>query len=92
MAQPPTEALVLEALRRVQDPDRGQDIVALGMVKGLVVKDGNVFFSIEVDAKRGPGLEPMRKAAEKAGQLGAGKASAGKSAGAKKPARRMAMA
>ncbi|MFM8680789.1 MAG: P-loop NTPase, partial [Alphaproteobacteria bacterium] len=66
MAQPPTEALVLEALRRVQDPDRGQDIVALGMVKGLVVKDGNVFFSIEVDAKRGPQLEPMRKAAEKA--------------------------
>jgi ATP-binding protein involved in chromosome partitioning len=66
MAQPPTEALVLEALRRVQDPDRGQDIVALGMVKGLVLKDGNVFFSIEVDAKRGPGLEPMRKAAEKA--------------------------
>ncbi len=34
----------------------------------------------------------LRKAAEKAGQLGAGKASAGKSAGAKKPARRMAMA
>ncbi|MFM8783831.1 MAG: methionine adenosyltransferase [Phycisphaerales bacterium] len=34
----------------------------------------------------------LRKAAEKAGQLGAGKASAGKPAGAKKPARRMAMA
>jgi S-adenosylmethionine synthetase len=34
----------------------------------------------------------LRKAAEKAGQLGAGKAAAGKSAGAKKPARRMAMA
>ena len=71
MAQPPTEALVLEALRRVQDPDRGQDIVALGMVKGLVLKDGNVFFSIEVDAKRGPGLEPMRKAAEKASEISA---------------------
>ena len=34
----------------------------------------------------------LRKAAEKAGQLGAGKAAAGKSAAAKKPARRMAMA
>jgi S-adenosylmethionine synthetase len=34
----------------------------------------------------------LRKAAEKAGQLGAGKAAAGKSSAAKKPARRMAMA
>jgi ATP-binding protein involved in chromosome partitioning len=36
------------------------------MVSGLVVKDGNVGFSIEVDPERGPKLEPLRQAAEAA--------------------------
>jgi ATP-binding protein involved in chromosome partitioning len=62
----PTEAQVLDALRRVPDPDRRQDIVSLNMVTGLVVRDGHVGFSIEVDPQRGPRLEPLRKAAEKA--------------------------
>ena len=66
MAQSPTEADVLGALRHVLDPDRRQDVVTLGMVKGLQLKDGHVVFSLEVDAKRGPLLEPLRKAAEKA--------------------------
>ena len=62
----PTQAQILEALKAIPDPDRKQDIVALGMVQGLVVKDGHVGFSIEVDAKRGPHMEPVRRAAEKA--------------------------
>ena len=61
-----TEDQVLEALRQVPDPDRGADIVGLGMIQGLVVKDGNVGFAIEVDPKRGARLEPLRKAAEAA--------------------------
>lgn len=61
-----TEGDVLEALRGVSDPDKGADIVTLGMVQGLVVKDGNVGFSIEVDPERGPKLEPLRQAAEAA--------------------------
>ena len=61
-----TEAQVLDALRGVTDPDQGKDIVALGMISGLVVKGGNVGFSIEVDPKRGPALEPLRQAAERA--------------------------
>ncbi|WP_375593080.1 iron-sulfur cluster carrier protein ApbC [Algihabitans albus] len=61
-----TEDQVLEALRQVLDPDRGADIVGLGMIQGLVVKDGNVGFAIEVDPKRGARLEPLRKAAEAA--------------------------
>jgi len=48
------------------DPDRGEDIVTLQMISGLVVKDGNVGFSIEVDPRRGAALEPLRQAAEKA--------------------------
>ena len=55
---------VRRALATVRDPDRGQDIVSLGMVQGLVVRDGNVGFAIEVDPERGSALEGLRKEAE----------------------------
>ena len=61
-----TEADVLARLKSIVEPDSGKDIVTLGMVSGLVVKDGNVGFSIEVSPERGPALEPMRKTAEQA--------------------------
>ena len=61
-----TEQQILDALRRIEEPERRQDIVSLGMVSGLVVKDGNIGFAIEVDPRRGEALEPLRKAAEKA--------------------------
>lgn len=57
---------VLRALSAVFDPDKERDIVSLGMVSGLQVKDGHVAFAIEVEAERGPRLEPLRKAAETA--------------------------
>ncbi|WP_372396725.1 iron-sulfur cluster carrier protein ApbC [Azospirillum sp. HJ39] len=60
------EAQVMQALKTVVDPDRGGDIVSLGMLSGLVVRDGHVAFSIEVDPKRGAQAEPLRHAAEKA--------------------------
>lgn len=59
-----SEETIMNALKSVRDPDRGQDIVSLGMVAGLVIKQGNVGFTIEVDPKRGPQLEPLRKSAE----------------------------
>ena len=61
----PSQDQILNVLKGIKDPDRGNDIVSLDMVKGLVVKDGHVGFSIEVDPRRGPKLEPLRKAAEK---------------------------
>ena len=61
-----SEKEVRDALAAVRDPDRGGDIVSLGMVSGIVVRDGNVGFAIEVEAERGPRLEPLRKAAERA--------------------------
>src|SRR5437016_14627245 len=63
---PVTEKEILDALATVRDPDKGGDIVSLGMVSGIVVRDGNVGFAIEVEAERGPRLEPLRKAAEAA--------------------------
>ncbi len=61
-----TEQQILDALKGVVDPDKKADIVSLGMVSGLAVKDGHVAFAIEVEAQRGPQLEPLRKAAEQA--------------------------
>jgi ATP-binding protein involved in chromosome partitioning len=61
-----TEQHVLDALRHVVDPDRGKDIVSLGMVSGVQQREGHVGFTIEVDPQRGPKLEPLRRAAEKA--------------------------
>ncbi len=55
---------ILATLKAVKEPDSGRDIVTLGMVTGLVVKDGNVGFAIEVDPGKGAAMEPLRKAAE----------------------------
>ncbi len=60
------ESMIENALRAVSDPDRGGDIVSLGMVSGLQVKDGQAVFAIEVDPKRGPALESLRQEAEAA--------------------------
>src|SRR3954470_20010267 len=59
-----TESQIKDALRVIPAPDGGGDIVARGMVTGLVLKNGNVGFSIEVDPREGSKLEPLRKAAE----------------------------
>ncbi len=61
-----TEKQVLDALATIADPERGADIVSLGMVSGIAIRDGNVAFAIEVEPERGQRLEPMRKAAERA--------------------------
>lgn len=60
------EQAVLKTLAGVKDDERGGDLVSLGMVSGLAIKDGHVAFAIEVAPERGPRAEPLRKAAEKA--------------------------
>jgi len=61
-----TQEQVLSALRQVMDPDRGRDLVTLGMISSVHLREGHVTFAIEVDPERGPKLEPLRKAAERA--------------------------
>ena len=61
-----TEQQIFDALRQVRDPDKSADIVSLNMVSGMVIRDGNVGFAIEVEPERGPRLEALRKAAEAA--------------------------
>ena len=57
---------ILKALEKIVDPDKGQDIVSLDMISGIVCQNGNIGFTIEVDAGRGKKMEPLRLAAEKA--------------------------
>ncbi|MBT3534287.1 MAG: iron-sulfur cluster assembly protein, partial [Rhodospirillaceae bacterium] len=59
-----SEDEVLEALRRVGDPAREGNVVDLGMITGLAVRDGNVAFSIEIEAERAPEMESLRLACE----------------------------
>ncbi len=57
---------VLAALSKIVDPDKGQDIVSLGMVSGVQIRAGHVTFALEVERARAPRLEALRKEAEKA--------------------------
>ncbi|WP_144186353.1 Mrp/NBP35 family ATP-binding protein [Elioraea rosea] len=61
-----TPETVLAALARLRDPERGADIVSLGMVQGLQVRDGLVSLALEVPRERAAALEPLRRAAEAA--------------------------
>ena len=60
-----TKALVLERLRRVKGPDLDSNIVDLGLVSEILIKDARVYFSITIPASRASELEPLRQAAEK---------------------------
>ena len=55
---------VLDELRRIKGPDLESNIVDLGLVSEILVKDDRVYFSITVPASRAEELEPLRKAAE----------------------------
>ena len=61
-----TKDQVLAALADVLDPDSGQNVVAGGLISGVVVRDGNVGFALEVDPDQGAAKEPLRKACETA--------------------------
>lgn len=55
---------VLDQLKRVKGPDRAGNIVELGMVSEVLIKDNRVYFAITVPASRAAELEPLREAAE----------------------------
>src|SRR5215831_16373585 len=65
MSPTPTRDQILERLRRVKGPDLEGNIVDLGLVSEILLKDGRVSFSITVPTERARELEPMRQAAEK---------------------------
>jgi ATP-binding protein involved in chromosome partitioning len=60
-----TEAEIRSVLSTITAPGGG-NLVERGMIQGLVLRDGHVGFSIEVDPALGNQLEPLRKSAEAA--------------------------
>ena len=66
-----SEERVLEALRKVQDPELHRDIVSLGMVKNLAVAQGKVRFTVELTTPACPLRETIETDCKKAlAQLG----------------------
>jgi len=61
-----TEQKILHALKSVQMPGRDTDIVAENAVSGVVIKDGNVGFTIEIDPEQAGGADALKSAAEAA--------------------------
>ncbi len=56
---------VLKALAHIEDPVAGRDIVSLGYVSGLVVRDGHVGFALDLgDDPDAAAKEPLRERAE----------------------------
>ncbi len=61
-----TEKEILDHLSRIIEKKSGKDVVSLGMVTGLVVKDGNVGFALEINPADAGEMEVLRKECEQA--------------------------
>ena len=59
-------AAVIDALKRVVDPEFGKDLVALGMAKQVTVADGRVAFTLELPTPAHPLRQRLRDEAEAA--------------------------
>ena len=61
-----TPEQVLSALRTVEDPDLKRDLVSLGFIKQLTIRDGRVAFAIELTTPACPVRELMKEQAASA--------------------------
>ncbi len=53
-------------LSQIIDKNTGKDVVSAGIISGLVVKDGNVGFALEIIPEEAPQMEELRKECEEA--------------------------
>ena len=56
---------LLEALKTINHPQKGQNIVDLGIVQGLVVKDGAVGFALNIDPSEVDEMEKLRQSCDR---------------------------
>ena len=61
-----TEEKIYQALASVPMPGNGQNIVSANAVSGLVIKDGHIAFSLEIDPALAGQADQMRRQAEDA--------------------------
>lgn len=59
-----TRDTILDVLKTVKDPIRGNDLVSSGMIKALTVDGGTVRFVLEIDPARAKKMEEARAEAE----------------------------
>src|SRR5262249_4749899 len=59
-----SESDVLNALSRVKDPDLHQDVVKLGFIKNLSIREGNVAFDFVLTTPACPAKDQMRDDAQ----------------------------
>ncbi len=59
-----TQQQVIAALKRIRGPDLESNIVDLGLVSEIAIRDGRVSFSITVPPERAAELDPLREAAQ----------------------------
>jgi ATP-binding protein involved in chromosome partitioning len=64
MANELTDAMIKAALSTVTAPGRDTDIVTSGQVSGIVIKDGHVGFTIEIDPAEKDQADSLRAASE----------------------------
>lgn len=62
----PTEEQVLDSMRHIIDPDLGKDIVSLGFIKELDIKDNHVSFTVELTTPACPVKEVFKQDCEAA--------------------------
>ncbi|MEM0947729.1 MAG: Mrp/NBP35 family ATP-binding protein [Pseudomonadota bacterium] len=67
-----TREAIVEALKRIENPTTGTDLIASDIVRALTVDGDKVRFVIEVDPAHGKAMEPVRDAAQKAVEALAG--------------------
>ena len=61
-----TESDITKALTAVEDPELGRDLVSLGMIKDIRIRDSAVSFTLELTTPACPLKSELRKAAEEA--------------------------
>jgi ATP-binding protein involved in chromosome partitioning len=66
MSNPVTEEAVLDALRKVEDPELQKDLVTLGMIKDLSIEGSKVTFTIELTTPACPLKEQIEEEARQA--------------------------
>ena len=66
MTQQLDERKIIEALNKVATIDGSSDIVSAGAVSGVVIKEGHVSLTIEIDPNEQDHANELRVAAEKA--------------------------
>lgn len=61
---PPTEQQILDALKKVEDPDLHRDIVSLGFVKNIRFDGGRASFDVELTTPACPVKEKLKRQCE----------------------------